>query len=112
MAIFPVAFALLLQCSIENPLLYRNLINTALQEDLSNEDQDEMIYLLDRLDVTAIPTQENLKSVLLKVAQTVDPKAKEKISLTAGSSIKKNPLGAHKMSCKRMRTKSQLLQSF
>lgn len=99
MAIFPVAFALLLQCSIESPLLYasqtnRNLINTALQEDLSDEDQDEMIYLLDRLDVTAIPTQENLKSVLLKVAQTVDPKAKEKISLTAGSSIKKKSSGS------------------
>ncbi|KAL2088710.1 hypothetical protein ACEWY4_015609 [Coilia grayii] len=46
----------------------RNLITTALKEDLSEDDRDELIDLLDRLDVTALPTQQNLKGILLKVA--------------------------------------------
>jgi len=46
----------------------RNLITTALKEDISDEDRDELTDFLDRLDVTALPTQKNLKGILLKVA--------------------------------------------
>lgn len=78
MAIFPAVFPLLLQCSFESLLLYRsqtdrNLINTALKEDLSDEDGDELVSLLD---LTAIPTQKNLKSIFIKVAQKVDSNVK------------------------------------
>lgn len=66
----------------ESLLLYvshsdRSLITTALKGDLSEEEKDELIDLLERLDVTALPTQKNLKGILLKVCtQAADPKAK------------------------------------
>ncbi|XP_049930770.1 uncharacterized protein LOC126408977 [Epinephelus moara] len=70
----------------------RNLITTALKEDLSEEERDELIDLLDRLDVTALPTQQNLKGILLKVAhkQLIQkPRyASEKMSFVAGSSLR------------------------
>ncbi|XP_049325043.1 uncharacterized protein LOC111189939 [Astyanax mexicanus] len=70
----------------------RKLITTALKEDLSEDDQDELIDLLDRLDVTALPTRNNLKGILLKVAhkQLIQkPRyACEKMSLIAGASLK------------------------
>lgn len=46
----------------------RDLIDTALQEDLDGETQDELLDMLDRLGVKIIPNRENLKPVLLKVA--------------------------------------------
>lgn len=57
----------------ESFLLYisqpdRDLITTALKEDLSDEDKDELLDLMDRLNVTTLPTQKNLKAILLKVA--------------------------------------------
>lgn len=70
----------------------RELITTALKEDLSEDDRDELIDLLDRFDVTALPTQNNLKGILLKVAhkQLIQkPRyACEKMSLIAGASLK------------------------
>ncbi|XP_070397922.1 uncharacterized protein [Nothobranchius furzeri] len=76
----------------ENLLLYlsqsdRDLITRALKEDLSEEDRDELLDLMDRLDVSVIPTQKNLKSILRKVAhkQLIQKPsyAMEKISLVA-----------------------------
>ena len=57
----------------ENLFLYisqsdRDLITTALKEDLLDEETDELLDLLDRLNVTTLPTQSNLKVLLLKVA--------------------------------------------
>lgn len=70
----------------------REIMTTALKEDLSEDDRDELIDLLDRLDVTVLPTQNNLKSILLKVAhkQLIQkPRcACEKMSLIAGASLK------------------------
>ncbi|XP_068187709.1 uncharacterized protein [Antennarius striatus] len=81
----------------ESLLLYvshsdRSLITTALKGELSGEEKDELIDLLDRLDVTALPTQNNLKGILLKVAhkQLIQkPRyASEKMSFVAGSSLR------------------------
>lgn len=95
----------------------RNLIKAALKEGLSDEDQDELIDLLDRLDVTAIPTKENLKSILLKVAhkQLIQkPRyASKKISITAGSSLKKlfgSPQGVLQMYENKKPTTKKLLK--
>ncbi|CAJ1069766.1 uncharacterized protein LOC119008776 isoform X1 [Xyrichtys novacula] len=70
----------------------RSLITTALNGELSEEEKDELIDLLDRLDVTAVPTQKNLKGILLKVAhkQLIQkPRyASEKMSFVAGSSLR------------------------
>lgn len=70
----------------------RKLLTTALKEDLSEEDRDELIDLLGHLDVTALPTQNNLKGILLKVAhkQLIQkPRyACEKMALIAGTSLK------------------------
>lgn len=70
----------------------RDLITTALKEDLVGEDRDELLDLLDRMDVTVLPTQTNLKGILLKVAhkQLIQkPRyAAEKISLIAGQFLK------------------------
>lgn len=57
----------------ERLLLYlsqseRDLITTALQEDLLHEDRDELVHLLEHLNVTTHLTQENLKAILIKVA--------------------------------------------
>ena len=57
----------------ESLLLYRNqsdrdLITAALKEDFFDEDRDEPLDLLDRLDATTLPIQSNLKALLLKVA--------------------------------------------
>lgn len=65
----------------ENLLLYRSqsdrdLINTALKEDLVDEDRDELLDLLDRLDATTLPTQGNLKGILISGTQAADPKTK------------------------------------
>ncbi|XP_049437634.1 uncharacterized protein LOC125891993 isoform X1 [Epinephelus fuscoguttatus] len=81
----------------ESLLLYisqsdRDLITTALKEDLVDEDRDELLDLMDRLDVTTLPTQGNLKGILLKVAhkQLIQkPRyAAEKMSLIAGHFLK------------------------
>lgn len=57
----------------ESLLLYisqsdRDLLTTALKADHLDEDQDELIDLLDRLNVTTLPTQDNLKGILLNAA--------------------------------------------
>lgn len=81
----------------ESLLLYisqsdRDLITTALKEDLVDEDRDELLDLLDRLDVTTLPTRDNLKGILLNVAhkQLIQkPRyAAEKMSLIAGHFLK------------------------
>ncbi|XP_036952592.1 uncharacterized protein LOC119018763 isoform X3 [Acanthopagrus latus] len=81
----------------ESLLLYisqsdRDLITTALKEDLVDEDREELLDLMDRLDVTTLPTQGNLKGILLKVAhkQLIQkPRyAAEKMSLIAGHFLK------------------------
>lgn len=57
----------------ESLLLYlsqseRDLITTALQEDLDGDGQDELLDLLDRLGVKMVPSRDNLKAVLLQIA--------------------------------------------
>lgn len=57
----------------ESFLLYisqpdRDFITTALKEDLSDDDKDELLDLLDCFNVATLPTQKNLKAILLKVA--------------------------------------------
>lgn len=44
----------------------RDLVSCALKEDLLGDDKDELLDLLDRLGVTTIPTQQNLKELMLK----------------------------------------------
>lgn len=46
----------------------RELITAALEGDLDSDGQDELLDLLDRLGVKAVPSQANLKAVLLQVA--------------------------------------------
>ncbi|XP_046704308.1 uncharacterized protein LOC124385191 [Silurus meridionalis] len=46
----------------------RDLITTALQQDLDSDGQDELLDLLDRLGVKTVPSQDNLKAVLIQVA--------------------------------------------
>lgn len=51
---------------LENLLLYlcqsdKNLITTALKEEFSGRDRGELLDFLDSLDVTTLPTSENLK---------------------------------------------------
>ncbi|KAK7904900.1 hypothetical protein WMY93_017507 [Mugilogobius chulae] len=58
---------------LKNLLLYisqseRDLINTALKEDLDDEDKDELLETLDHLGVKTKPTKENLQDILLKAA--------------------------------------------
>ncbi|KAF7710168.1 hypothetical protein HF521_009040 [Silurus meridionalis] len=50
------------------PLNVRDLITTALQQDLDSDGQDELLDLLDRLGVKTVPSQDNLKAVLIQVA--------------------------------------------
>lgn len=57
----------------ESLLLYlgrcdRDLVTTALKGNIDSDGQDELIDLLDRLGVTVVPTQDNLKAVLLQAA--------------------------------------------
>ncbi|XP_039663395.1 uncharacterized protein LOC120563342 [Perca fluviatilis] len=57
----------------ESLLLYlsqceRDLIATALQEDIDSDGQDELLDLLDRLGVKMVPSRDKLKAVLLQVA--------------------------------------------
>ncbi|CAI5671030.1 unnamed protein product [Oreochromis niloticus] len=70
----------------------RDLITRALKEDLSDEDRDEVLDLMDRLDVSVLPTKENLKGLLLKVAhkQLIQKPAyaAEKMSLVASHFLK------------------------
>ncbi len=56
---------------IDSFLLYlsqseRDLVSCALKEDLLGDDKDELLDLLDRLGVTTMPTQQNLKELMLK----------------------------------------------
>ena len=46
----------------------RDLVATALKEDLDSDGQDELLDLLDRMGVKTVPSRENLKGVLLQVA--------------------------------------------
>jgi len=66
----------------------RDLITTALQEDLDSDGQEELLDLLDRLGVKMIPSRDNLKAILLQVAhkQIIQkPKyALDKMSAAAG----------------------------
>ncbi|XP_076880222.1 uncharacterized protein LOC143528391 [Brachyhypopomus gauderio] len=57
----------------ESLLLYlshteRDLVLKALKEDLIGDDKDELMDLMDHMGVTTVPTQNNLKSILLQVA--------------------------------------------
>lgn len=56
---------------IDSFLLYlsqseRDVVSFALKEDLLGDDKDELLDLLDRLGVTTMPTQQNLKELMLK----------------------------------------------
>lgn len=58
---------------IDSFLLYlsqseRDLVSFAFKENLLGDDKDEMLDLLDRLGVTTIPTQQNIKELMLKAA--------------------------------------------
>ncbi|KAM3615430.1 uncharacterized protein V6R79_002190 [Siganus canaliculatus] len=46
----------------------RDLVTTALKQDLEGEDRDDLLDLLVRLDVAMLPTQASLKDILRKVA--------------------------------------------
>ncbi|KAI5625384.1 hypothetical protein C0J50_15054 [Silurus asotus] len=46
----------------------RDLITTALQQDLDSDGQDELLDLLDRLGVKTVPSQDNIKEVPIQVA--------------------------------------------
>ncbi|KAF7646140.1 hypothetical protein LDENG_00192530 [Lucifuga dentata] len=70
----------------------RDLLSTALQEALVG-DEDEILDLMDCMGVRTVPTQENLKAVLLQVAHKQmiqQPKyALDNISEVAGSILRK-----------------------
>ncbi|CAL9686254.1 unnamed protein product [Knipowitschia caucasica] len=58
---------------LKNLLLYinhsdRDLLTKALKNELSDEEKDDLLDLLDRLNVTSIPTKDNLGGILLRVA--------------------------------------------
>lgn len=69
----------------------RDLLTTAITEELSGEDRDDLLDLLDRMGVTSLPAKDNLKGIFLQVAhkQIIQkPRyALEKISLTAGETL-------------------------
>ena len=69
-----------------------NLITRALKEDLSDEDRDELLELMDCLEVQTLPSQENLKGLLLNVAhkQLIQKPtyAAEEMSLVASKFLK------------------------
>lgn len=57
----------------ESLLLYlsqceRDLLSTALKEDIDSDGQDELLELMDRLGEKRVPSRENLKSILLQAA--------------------------------------------
>ncbi|XP_053288829.1 uncharacterized protein LOC128449596 [Pleuronectes platessa] len=82
----------------------RDLLSTALQEALVGDDEDEFLDLMDRMGVRTVPTQENLKAVLLQVAHKQiiqQPKyALDNIAAVAGPTLRKffpSVLEIHKM---------------
>ncbi|MEQ2316413.1 hypothetical protein AMECASPLE_032291 [Ameca splendens] len=70
----------------------RDLIATALQEDIDSDSQDELLDLLDRMGVKIVPSPENLKAVLLQVAHKQiiqEPKyALDNMSAVAGQPLR------------------------
>ncbi|KAK7138439.1 hypothetical protein R3I94_010191 [Phoxinus phoxinus] len=70
----------------------RDLLSTALQDDLDGDDEDELLDLMDRMGVRTVPTQENLKAVLLQVAHKQiiqQPKyALDNIAAVAGPTLR------------------------
>lgn len=72
----------------------RDLVTTSLKADSLNEDQDELIDLLDRLDVTTLPTEETLKGILVSAAHKhliQKPRyAAEQMSATASHILKES----------------------
>ena len=70
-----------------------DLLSTALQEALVSDDEDEFLDLMDRMGVRTVPTQENLKAVLLQVAHKQiiqQPKyALDNIAAVAGPTLRK-----------------------
>ena len=71
----------------------RDLLSTALQEALVGDDEDEFLDLMDGMGVRTVPTQENLKAVLLQVAHKQiiqQPKyALDNIAAVAGPTLRK-----------------------
>lgn len=79
----------------ESLLLYlcqsdKDLITTALKEDFSGRDRGQLLDLLDSLDVTTLPTSENLKkaSFLKQLIQKPRYVAAKKNSFIAGNFLK------------------------
>ncbi|GAA6107349.1 uncharacterized protein LOC125141203, partial [Tachysurus ichikawai] len=70
----------------------RDLLFTALQNALDCDDKDELLDLMDRMGVRTVPTQENLKAVLLQVAHKQiiqQPKyALDNIAAVAGPTLR------------------------
>ncbi|XP_073808037.1 uncharacterized protein isoform X2 [Danio rerio] len=97
----------------------RDLVTRALNEDLSDEDRDELLDLMDRLDVSVLPTTENLKGLLLKVAhkQLIQKPAyaAEKMSSVASHFLKEafqSPKDVLKMYEEKKPTTRKLLKLF
>uniref|UniRef100_A0A096M4T5 HECT domain-containing protein n=1 Tax=Poecilia formosa TaxID=48698 RepID=A0A096M4T5_POEFO len=83
----------------ESLLLYitqsdRDLVSNVLKSGCPDEDRDELVDLLDRLNVTALPTQDNLKGLLLSAAHKhliQKPRyAAEQMSSTASHILKES----------------------
>ncbi|XP_035984919.1 uncharacterized protein LOC110367624 [Fundulus heteroclitus] len=72
----------------------RDLVTTALRPDSLIEDRDELIDLLDRLNVTTLPTEDNLKAILVSAAHKhliQKPRsAAEQMSTTASHILKES----------------------
>ncbi|CAL8351969.1 unnamed protein product, partial [Boreogadus saida] len=92
----------------ESLLLYlshceRDLLATALKEDLDSDGQDELFDLLDRMGVKTVPSRDNLKAVLLQVAhkQLIQtPKyALDNMSAVAGKHLRTNLTTPEKIQC-------------
>ncbi|GAA6098877.1 uncharacterized protein LOC125141203 [Tachysurus ichikawai] len=70
----------------------RNLLSTALQDTLDGDDKNELLDLMDRMGVRTVPTQDNLKAVLLQVAhkqKIQQPKyALDNIAAVAGPTLR------------------------
>nr|XP_020512189.1 uncharacterized protein LOC110001097 isoform X4 [Labrus bergylta] len=71
----------------------RDILSTALQEELVGDEHGELLDLLDRMGVTKVPTKDNLKAVLLQVARKQliqQPKyALDSIAAVAGPTLRR-----------------------
>lgn len=71
----------------------KDLITTSLKEDFSGRDRGELLDLLDSLDVTTLPTSENLKKASFLKQLIQKPRyaaAKKKILLLLATSSKRH----------------------